>query len=472
MSDLNVIYDISGPVPQTAQDLRDDLVAIATSLSPGLTAELPGSLIEDMASTGAGALLVSDQARVDLINSVGPLTANKEMLTLLSQQYGIPFQKTAGSTTVPVSFTGPAGFLIPRGFIVSDGTHQYSLNEPVVIRSNGTSAVSTATGVTTGAWSAPPGTVTTIVTSTPSTVSLTVNNPVAATPAGKAETDAQFRVRVWDAGMATVQGYGAFIRTALSRVENIDARQVSVIQDGDKWVVLCGGGDVYDMAAAVLVSAGDITRIAPSKLNVTGITNASPAVVSTDLTHGFTAGQAVVINGVTGMSGINGVSFTATPIDSRSFSINYNSTSSGAWTGGGLVTPNLRNSTVAISDYPDSYQVNIVQPFQQLTTIEYLWATLGTNYLNNETILSLIQENVLSYVNNIYAGQPLNVGKLKDVFYQSVNGTIDMTLITTLNVNVTVNGVLTPVDSGTDIISGDRFSYWYIESTGISVNEG
>lgn len=429
MSDLNVIYDSSGPVPQTAQDLRDLLVSVATQLAPGLTTELPGSLIEDMASTAAGAVLVADQARVDLINSVGPLTANLELLTLLSQQYGVPFQKTAGSTTAPVVFTGPPGFLIPKGFIVSDGTHQYAMNDPVIIRANGTSASSTATGTTTGTWSAPPNTITTIITSIPNTVTLTVTNPVAATPAGQAETNAQFRARVWDAGMATVQGYGAFIRTALSRVENIDARQVSVIQNGDKWVVLCGGGDVYDMAAAVLVSAGDITRISASSLNVTGITNANPAVVSTDITHGYATGQTVLINGVTGMTGINGVSFTATVIDAHTFSINYNSTSSGTWTGGGVVTPNLRNSIIAISDYPDAYQVSIVQPFQQLTTIEYQWATRNTNYLNNETILSLIQDNVDSYVNGIYAGQPLNIGKLKDVFYQSVNDTIDMTLI-------------------------------------------
>jgi hypothetical protein len=76
MSDLSVSYTAAGPVPQTAESLREQLVAQAVALSPGLTTDLPGSLIEDIVSTDVGALLVCDQARVDLINSVGPLKAN------------------------------------------------------------------------------------------------------------------------------------------------------------------------------------------------------------------------------------------------------------------------------------------------------------------------------------------------------------------------------------------------------------
>ncbi|UGC97734.1 baseplate J like family protein [Pantoea phage PdC23] len=472
MSDLDVLYDENGPVAKTASDLRAALVSEATALSPGLTTELPGSIIEDMSSTGAGALVVADQARVDLINSVGPITANLAMLTELAQQYGVPFQKTAGSTTVPIVFSSPnIGFLVPKGFIVSDGTNQYSLNEAAVIRTGGTSAAVTATGTETGTWTVPVNSVTTIVTSVPSNITLTCTNQTAGTPGGSAETNAQYRVRVWDAGMVTVQGYPGFIRTALNAVENIDPRQVSVVQNGNSWVVLCGGGDIYEMAAAIFTSAGDITRLSASSLNVTGITNANPGVVTTDLTHGFSTGQVISITGVQGMTGINGVSLTITVIDAHSFSIGINTTSSGAWTGGGVVTPNLRNSVVSINDWPDTYSVPLVQPFQQLITINFDWATQNVNYLSDQTLLSLVQNPVIDYVNGIYAGQPLNIGKLKDVFYQAINSTVDMTLITTLNVSVIVNGVLTPVDTGTDIISGDKFSYWYIQPSGVSVSE-
>lgn len=472
MTDLSVIYDSSGPVPQTAQSLRDQLVAEATALAPGLTTELPGSLIEDMASTAAGALVVADQARVDLINSVGPNTANLEMLTLLSQQYGIPPQKAMGATTVPVVFSSPnIGFLVPKGFIVSDGQYQYSINESVVIPASGISSPVTATGVQDGSWTVPQNTVTTIITSVPSTITLSCNNPIAGTPGVSDETTAAFRARVWEAGMPTVQGYPGFIRTQLNKVANIDPRQVSVIQNGDYWTVLCGGGDIYDMAAAIFRGAGDITRLRASSLNVTGITNANPGVVTTDLTHGFSNGQVIQINGANGITGINGVNLTVTVIDPNSFSIGINTTSFGAWTSGGVVTPNLRNTTVFINDWPDSYSIPFVQPLQQLVTIDFEWRTQSVNYLNSQTLLALVQSEVIAYVNSIYAGQPLNINKLKDVFLTSINNTIDMALITTLNVSVVVNGILTPVDSGTDIISGDKFSYWYITNSGVSVTE-
>ena len=90
----NLQRDAAGPVPQTAESLREQLVAEAVPLSPGLTTDLPGSLIEDIVSTDVGALLVCDQARVDLINSVGPLKTNLTMLNLLAQQSGIALQQT------------------------------------------------------------------------------------------------------------------------------------------------------------------------------------------------------------------------------------------------------------------------------------------------------------------------------------------------------------------------------------------
>lgn len=60
MSDLPVIYDITGPVAKTAEELRQQVIETATRLSP-ITTDLPGSLIEDMTSTSVGALLVCDE---------------------------------------------------------------------------------------------------------------------------------------------------------------------------------------------------------------------------------------------------------------------------------------------------------------------------------------------------------------------------------------------------------------------------
>ncbi|EMC8105020.1 baseplate J/gp47 family protein [Escherichia coli] len=470
MSDLSVSYDAAGPVPKTSEELRADLVSRATELSPGITTDLPGSLIEDIVGTDVGALLIADQIRVDLINSVGPLKANMYMLNLLSQQSGISPQKTQGSTTVPVVFSGPAGFVIPQGFLVSDGTYTYQIADATIILSSGVSSMVTGVATNTGSWAVPAGSVNQILTSLPSDITLTCTNPVAGTPGGAKETDYEFRERVWEGQMSTVQGYPGFIRQKLTDLSNVQARLVSVVQSGNAWIVMCGGGDIYEMAGAIYKSAGDISRLKGTDLNVTGITNANPGVVTTDITHGFSTGQVIKIAGVTGMTGINNASLTITVLSPHTFSIGINTTASGAWTGGGIVTPNLRNNVVTINDWPDNYVIPFVIPLQQLVTIKFEWSTEGANYLTDATVASLVSAPVIQYVNSIYAGKPMNINSIKDVFLQSVNGTIDMSLITTLNVVVTVNGIITSVDAGTNIISGDPYSYWFIASDGVIVD--
>lgn len=443
MSDLSVSYDAAGPVPKTSEELRADLVSRATELSPGITTDLPGSLIEDIVGTDVGALLIADQIRVDLINSVGPLKANKYLLNLLAQQAGISPQKTEGSTTVPVTFSGPAGFVIPQGFLVSDGTYTYQIADATVVLSSGVSSMVTAIATNTGSWAVPVGSVNQIITSLPSDITLACTNPVAGTPGGTPETNYEFRERVWEGQMSTVQGYPGFIRQKLTDLSNVQARMVSVVQSGNAWIVMCGGGDIYEMAGAIYKSAGDISRLKGTDLNVTGITNANPGVVTTDITHGFISGQVIRITGVTGMSGVNNVDLTINVLTSHTFSIGINTTASGAWTGGGIVTPNLRNNFVTINDWPDNYVIPFVIPLQQLVTIKFEWSTESENYLTDATIASLVSQPVINYVNGIFAGKPININNVKDVFLQSINSTLDMSLISTINVIVTVNGVIT-----------------------------
>lgn len=470
MSDLSVSYTAAGPVPKTAEELRAELVSQAVALSPSITTDLPGSLIEDIVGTDVGALLICDQIRVDLINSVGPLKANMFMLNLLAQQSGVSPQKTQGSTTVPVVFDGPAGFPVPQGFIVSDGTYSYALSDATIIPASGVSAAATCVATSTGSWAVPVGSVNQIITSLPSDITVTCTNLVAGTPGDEPESVYEFRERVWEAQMSTVQGYPGFIRQKLTDVTNVQARLVSVVQSGNAWIVMCGGGDIYEMAGAIYKSAGDISRLKGADLSVTGITNANPGVVTTDITHGFTTGQVVRISGVTGMSGVNNISLTATVLSPHTFSIGVDTTSSGAWTGGGVVTPNLRNNVVTINDWPDNYLIPFVIPLQQFVTIKFEWATESVNYLTDATIASLVSGPVIQYVNGIFSGKPMNINNVKDVFLQAVNSTLDMSLISTLNVIVTVNGVITNVDAGTNIISGDPYSYWFIASDGVIVD--
>ncbi len=68
---------------------------------------------------------------------------------------------------------------------------------------------------------------------------------------------------------------------------------------------------------------------------ITGVTQANPAVV-TSAAHGLVTGAAVTINGVGGMTQLNGNSYIITFVDANRFSLNgVNSTNYGMYTSGG-----------------------------------------------------------------------------------------------------------------------------------------
>ena len=154
---IPVVMSASGAVPTPPITLNQELIALAVASNPGLTANLPGTLIEDIASTDTGALVLIDQARVETINSVTPFGANLFLLNQLGQIYGVP-QGTSTNTSVYVTFTGTPGYVIPKGTIVSDGSYQYVTQDASVISSGGTSASVYCVATISGSWAVPANT--------------------------------------------------------------------------------------------------------------------------------------------------------------------------------------------------------------------------------------------------------------------------------------------------------------------------
>ena len=468
MTTISMTFDNSGPVPLTAQELRDKITAYAKSQSPGYTDNLPGSLIEDIASTSVGALLTCDAARVEVLNSIGPRTANEFMLNELAAQYGVPTRKDAGLTSVNLEFSGPPGFNVPKGFTVGDGTHQYATEKGIIIPTGGESDPVTAYATTPGVWAVPANTVNKLVTSTPEGINLTVTNPYSGIPAADKETLYDYRARVWEAGMTTVSALPSTIRTALAAVKNVNPRLVSVIRVDDKFVVMCGGGDVFDMAGAIFNSAGDFTKLNGVTLGIEAFGKGTVTTIRTTITHGFSTGEKIKLNGVTSIPDLNGKEFVATVTGPRTFTIPYNSTGK-TWNETGYVTPNFRNQLVTISDWPDEYAIPFVIPLEQDVKIEYQWRTDGVNYLTSETILALVKEPTLSYINGLFAGNAINLNTLKDIFLTAVGEVLNRDLFTYLRLVVTIDGVITEPENQTDIIPGDRYSYFYAEDAAVTV---
>jgi hypothetical protein len=243
----------SGAIPSDPSTIRAELITTATALSPGLTADLPASLIEDMASTATGALVYQDQAYVDLVNSISPITANTYITTQLGNVYGV--QRGVGdNTSVFVQFTGTPGFVINVGFLVSDGTYTYSVQDGTIVPTGGITGLVYCLATVSGSWAVPANTVTAVSTSVPSPIILTVTNPNSGIP-GQAQQDPNsFRAQVIQAGNAVATGTPAFVKTTIQNVPNVVSRLVSLRQAGGGYEIVVGGGDPFEVSNAIYQS--------------------------------------------------------------------------------------------------------------------------------------------------------------------------------------------------------------------------
>lgn len=483
MSETIPTVTAAGAQPQSPASLRDQILAIATILSPGVTA-LPANLIADMSGTAAGAASLLDQAQVDAINSLTPFSANPFTLLALGQIYlgQGSTSSPATNTAVYVSFTGTTGFVIGIGFVVSDGTNQYTVQDGGVIATGGESGPLFCLGTQPGSWAVPTGSVDQIVSSVPSGVSLTCVNLSPGTPGGAAQTQAQYAAQVLQAGLVGGTGMPNYLKTRVDSVSGVQPRLVSVRQqNGGGWEVIVGGtGDPYQIGGAILFGLFDVSMLTGSVLAVTGISNANPGVVITNLNHGYTSGQAFTITGAVGISGINGTGYYADVLTETTFSIYTNiglttphdTTGSGTWTSGGVVTPNLRNITVSLNNYPDTYTVPFVIPPLQIVTMTVTWNTISTNFVSPVAVAQLAQPALAAYINSIPVGAVINVLEMNAVFQTAVSGVLNPVLLDRLVFTVSINGNVTSPGSGTYAISGDPESYFSCSVSGITVTQG
>ncbi|MEG0234069.1 MAG: baseplate J/gp47 family protein [Hafnia sp.] len=403
MSDLPVNYDISGPVPKTADELRQQVITTATQLSPGITTDLPGSLIEDMVSTSVGALMVCDQAKVDLINSCSPYSANIHLLAQLGAIYGIP-RGEGTNTSVYVVFSGPPGFSIPKGFTVGDGSYLYTVRRDTVIPDSGQTAPIYCLAMMEGIWAVPAGSVTQIKSSVPEGYNVTCTNLTAGLPGATEQNYASYRAQVMQAGMYGVQGTPDCYRTELKKVSGVQENLLSYRQSTlGKWVAVVGGGDPYDVAYAIYKSVPDIS---------------------------------ILTNDVSNPSG--------SPVEKK---------------------------TIPITVYPDVYQVPFVVPSSQNVVVLITWNTASTSYIDPTGIEKAVQQNIADYINAVAVGQPINIFEIQDIFLNSVSGLVAASLVSMIEIQIGINGAITPPVAGSSLVYGDTYAYFSTSAAQIQVKQ-
>lgn len=273
-----LIMTAAGPQTTPPATLNTTLINGVAAEVPDYTANLPGLLIEDVSSTATGALVAIDQARVDAVASITPYGANAYILAQQGVMLGIP-QGQPTNTNVLVVFTDTSapGYVIPAGFIVSDGAHQYVVQDGGVLASDGSSAPLLTVANQSGTWSVPAGSVTQIVTSlpTPYNTTMTVSNPQAGTPATSSESPQSYRSRIMVANQVAGQGTPAYLKTLLTNpaiAPGVTPRLVSVLQSTFGWEVLCGGGDPFQVAGAIYAGTLDLSTIVGSNTIARNVT--------------------------------------------------------------------------------------------------------------------------------------------------------------------------------------------------------
>ena len=106
--DLPVVFTAAGAVPTDPDTIRSQIVANVTATDPDFTANLPASMVEDLVSTSVAAASVSDQARVELLNSLTPAGANEFLLAQQGQVYGVRMGQPTNASVLVV-FSGTVG---------------------------------------------------------------------------------------------------------------------------------------------------------------------------------------------------------------------------------------------------------------------------------------------------------------------------------------------------------------------------
>ncbi|MGG2044784.1 baseplate J/gp47 family protein [Burkholderia gladioli] len=258
----------TGLVPRDPADIQADLIQRVSNARPGYTANIPGSMIDDISGTDVAAITLMEQARVDTINSLTSTTAAPYILNQLGNQLGVPPGAAANGSVDLVASNSTPGFVLNAGFLVSDGNKQYVLSSAAAVRTDGTTGPMNFVCQTPGVFAIPADTVNLPVTPLPTGIELHLNNPQDGIPGQPEEDIATYRARVLETQRAVSQGFLTTLRTTLQQVPGVSSRLISIAYTGTDitagYRVIVGGGDDTDVATAIFTSMFDIPALMQS----------------------------------------------------------------------------------------------------------------------------------------------------------------------------------------------------------------
>ncbi len=512
--DLPVVFTAAGAVPTDPDTIRSQIVANVTATDPDFTANLPASMVEDLVSTSVAAASVSDQARIELLNSLTPAGANEFLLSQLGQVYGVRMGQPTNASVLVV-FSGTVGYTVSQGFLITDGSYVYQTQATVTVGSAGSTQPVLAIALDVNATVAAVNAVNQLVTSVPSQYTLAVTNPAAGTPASTPETYQSYRGRVMAAGTCASVSTGRFIRTLLAQVSGVNPQQISVQQSTAGTplapptqtaasTATTGGtiaANTYYLVVTAENALGETVASNEESITTTGTT--STITANFTLPSGATGGKLYVgtatglENVVTTFGAVSTLTITAIPTLSGTPPTSNTTANTAGFrviVGGtgdpyevanailqsvadptdltGSAVSSTRNVRVSVSDYPDTYGIVYVVPPSQTVTMVVTWNTSLSNFAGGGTFQALVAPIIAQYVSNLAVGAPINELEMTYLFQQAVAAQIDQNLITRLVFSVYINGSLVSPASGYADVIGDPEGFFVCASTGVTVTQG
>ena len=82
------------------------------------------------------------------------------------------------------------------------------------------------------------------------------------------------------------------------------------------------------------------------------------------------------------------------------------------------------------------------------------------------------QPAIISYINSLYVGQPINVFAMQNAFQEAISSLISFDQLSRMVVNVTINGSSVTPTTGTGLIYGDVEGYFYTTAANVVVQQG
>lgn len=131
-----------------------------------------------------------------------------------------------------------------------------------------------------------------------------------------------------------------------------------------------------------------------------------------------------------------------------------------------------RNITVNLYDYPDTYTMIFINPPVQTVSIAATWNTTSAYLVSNAAVQQLAAPALISYINTIPVGQPINDLTLAEVFKSAISSILNPELLTRLVFTVSINGSGANVQAGTHIYLSESESYFFAAPGSITVAQG